>query len=86
MVDDVDAIHFTAPYCAVKFVAVNGTVVLDKFPRLNDAVGACVKPVVAQVVESVWVKVPPPPAQKLPVTLGFIVSASEIYRLAGLDR
>ena len=86
MVDDVDAIHFTAPYCAVKFVAVKGTVVLDKFPRLNDAVGTCVKPVVAHCVESVCVKVPPPPPQKLPVTLGLIVSVPETYLLAGLDR
>lgn len=78
VVDVVEVIHLTAPYCAVNPVAVNGTMPLKKVPKEKDTVGNDVKPVVAHVVESVCVNVPPP-AQKFPVTVGLIVLAFERY-------
>ena len=52
-VDDVDAYHCTAPYCAVKLVVVKGTIDPDIGPSVKLTVGVVVKPLVAHEVESV---------------------------------
>lgn len=48
VVDEVDAIHLTAPYCAVNVVVLNGTSELARGFSVKETVGAFVKPVVLQ--------------------------------------
>src|ERR1700731_289168 len=75
--EEVEASHCTAPYCAVKLVDANGTTEPDSGLSVKVTDGACVNPVVAQGVESLWVKAPPPPVQKLPVATGLNDSLSD---------
>ena len=76
-----DAIHCTAPYCAVKFVVAKLIVDPDRVPRVKDTVGAVLNPDVLQPENNVAV-----PLQKLFVTLALIVVESELYILLGLDK
>lgn len=72
IVDEVEASHLTAPYCAVKVGLVIWIVEPDRVPSVNDAVGAFVNPVVLHPLND-------DPAQKLFVTVGVIVFEPLLY-------
>jgi len=77
VVDEVDASHLTAPYCAVKVVVLNGTTLPSPSGfSVNEAVGSVVKPVV-------WHPENVPLAQKFVFSVGVTVLESVKYCAVG---